>query len=138
MSAESNTASTAADLSITPVREFTLRSAFALSFSDISPIVGIYSVFGLGLAVAGPAFFWAFPVVLIGQLLVSGVFGDLVAKWPFSGSVYAWARELAGARYGWFTNWAGCGDESARRHRSELHTLERCQVGRRCGRHHLR
>jgi amino acid transporter len=106
MSAESNTAATAADLATTPVREFTLRSAFALSFSDISPIVGIYSVFGLGLAVAGPAFFWAFPVVLIGQLLVSGVFGDLVAKWPFSGSVYAWARELAGARYGWFTNWA--------------------------------
>ena len=28
-----------------PVRDFTLRSAFALAFSDVSPIVGIYSVF---------------------------------------------------------------------------------------------
>jgi amino acid transporter len=94
------------DLSHTPVRDFTLRSAFALAFSDVSPIVGIYSVFAIGLAVAGPAFFWAFPVVLIGQLAVTGVFGDLVSRWPFQGSVYAWARELSGARYGWFANWA--------------------------------
>ena len=89
-----------------PVREFTVRNAFALSFSDISPIVGIYSAFGLGLAIAGPAFFWALPIVLIGQLLVSGVFGDLVSKWPFQGAVYAWARELGGSKLGWYTNWA--------------------------------
>ncbi|MHB1740206.1 MAG: APC family permease [Actinomycetes bacterium] len=94
------------DLSDIPVREFSLRSAFALAFSNISPIVGIYSVFAIGLAAAGPAFIWAFPVVLIGQLIVAGVFGDLVSKWPFQGSVYAWSRELAGPRYGWFTNWA--------------------------------
>lgn len=96
----------APDLSHTPVRDFTLRSAFALAFSDVSPIVGIYSVFAIGLAAAGPAFFWGFPLVLIGQLAVTGVFGDLVSKWPFQGSVYQWARELFGARYGWFTNWA--------------------------------
>ncbi len=72
----------------------------------MSPIVGIYSVFFIGLLAAGPAFFWGFPVVLIGQLAVTGVFGDLVSKWPFQGSVYAWARALYGARYGWFANWA--------------------------------
>src|ERR1700684_2379918 len=94
------------DLSQTPVRDFTLRSAFALAFSDVSPIVGIYSVFFIGLLAAGPAFFCGFPVVLIGQLAVTGVFGDLVSKWPFQGSVYAWARALFGARYGWFANLA--------------------------------
>jgi len=97
---------TAVDLSLTPVRDFSLWSAFALAFSDVSPIVGIYSVFAIGLAAAGPAFFWAFPIVLIGQLLVTGVFGDLVSRWPFQGSVYAWSRELLGVRYGWFANWA--------------------------------
>ncbi len=95
----------AVDLSQTPVRDFTLRSAFALAFSDVSPIVGIYSVFALGLATGGPAFWWAFPIVLIGQLAVTGVFGDLVSKWPFQGSVYAWSRALFGSRYGWFANW---------------------------------
>ncbi|MDQ6841742.1 MAG: APC family permease [Actinomycetota bacterium] len=89
-----------------PAREFKFSSAFALAFSDISPIVGIYSVFAISIVLAGPGFFWALPLVLIGQLLVTAVFGDLVSKWPFQGSVYAWSRELIGPRYGWFTNWA--------------------------------
>ena len=89
-----------------PVRDFKFRSAFALSFADLSPIVGIYTVFAIGLVAAGPAFLWAFPLVLIGQLFVCGVFGHLVSKWPLQGSVYAWSRELIGPRFGWFTGWA--------------------------------
>src|SRR5246127_3678420 len=89
-----------------PVRDFKFSSAFALAFSDISPIVGIYSVFAISFVLAGPGWFWALPIVLIGQLLVTGVFGDLVSKWPFQGSVYAWSRGLIGRRYGWMTNWA--------------------------------
>lgn len=93
-------------LAATPKRDFTFRSAFALAFSNVSPIVGIYSIFAISLVAAGPGFFWALPVVLIGQLLVTGVFGELVSKWPLQGSVYAWSRHLVGPRYGWFTNWA--------------------------------
>jgi amino acid transporter len=89
-----------------PVRDFKLRSAFALSFADLSPIVGIYTVFAIGILAAGPAFFWAFPLVLAGQLVVCGVFGNLVSRWPLQGSVYAWSRELIGPRYGWFTGWS--------------------------------
>jgi amino acid transporter len=89
-----------------PAREFKLSSAFALAFSDISPIVGIYSVFAISIVLAGPGFFWALPLVLVGQLLVTAVFGDLVSRWPFQGSVYAWSRELIGRRWGWMTNWA--------------------------------
>ena len=92
--------------SAAPARDFTLRSAFALSFSDISPIVGIYAVFAICIVAAGPAFFWALPIVLIGQLLVAAVFGELVSKWPLQGSVYAWSRGLLGAKYGWVTMWA--------------------------------
>jgi amino acid transporter len=88
-----------------PVREFGLWSAFALAFSDVSPIVGIYSVFAISLTTAGPGFLWALPVVLVGQLLVTLVFGELVSKYPLQGSVYAWSRELVGVRYAWFTNW---------------------------------
>jgi amino acid transporter len=87
-------------------QQYNLRSAFALAFSDVSPIVGMYGVFALGVITAGPAFWWAFPVVLVGQLLVCGVFGELVSRWPLQGSVYQWARHLIGPRYGWFTNWA--------------------------------
>jgi amino acid transporter len=89
-----------------PVRDFKFRSAFGLSFADLSPIVGIYTVFAIGLVAAGPAFLWAFPLVLAGQLMVCGVFGNLVSKWPLQGSVYAWSRKLIGPRYAWFTGWA--------------------------------
>jgi amino acid transporter len=100
------TSTTADSMERRPVRDFKFRSAFALSFADLSPIVGIYTVFAISLIAAGPAFLWAFPIVLIGQLFVCGVFGNLVSKWPLQGSVYAWSRELIGPRYGWFTGWA--------------------------------
>jgi amino acid transporter len=88
-----------------PIRDFGLWSAFALAFSSVSPVVGIYSVFAISILAGGPSFLWALPVALIGQLLVTAVFGELVSKWPLQGSVYAWSRHLIGPRFGWATNW---------------------------------
>jgi amino acid transporter len=85
---------------------FTFRTAFALAFADISPIVALFAIFTLGLFAAGPAFFWAFPIVLAGQLLVAAVFGELASRWPFAGSVYQWARHVQGTTWGWFAAWA--------------------------------
>ena len=85
---------------------FTFRSAFALAFADVSPIVALYAIFTLALFTAGPAFFWAFPIVLAGQLLVAAVFGELASRWPYAGSVYQWARHVQGTQWGWFAAWA--------------------------------
>ena len=85
---------------------FTFRSAFALGFADVSPIVALYAIFTLALFTAGPAFFWAFPIVLTGQLLVAAVFGELASRWPYAGSVYQWARHVQGTQWGWFAAWA--------------------------------
>jgi amino acid transporter len=87
-------------------RGFTLRSAAALAFADVSPIVALYAIFTLGLLAAGPAFWWAFPIVLAGQLLVACVFGELASRWPYAGSVYQWARHVRGTSAGWFAAWA--------------------------------
>ncbi|MDX6324725.1 MAG: hypothetical protein QOK15_1079 [Nocardioidaceae bacterium] len=103
---DNSSTTTSGSAGAAPARDFTLRSAFALSFSDISPIVGIYAVFAICVVLAGPAFFWALPIVLIGQLLVAAVFGELVSKWPLQGSVYAWSRGLMGVKFGWVTMWA--------------------------------
>lgn len=86
-------------------REFTLFSSFAFAFAFISPIVALYGIFGLAISTAGPSFWWGFPVVFLGQLLIAGVFAMLVSKWPFEGSVYQWARQLLGAGYGWAAGW---------------------------------
>ena len=87
------------------MREFTWRTAFSLAFAFISPIVGLYSIFGLGLAAAGPAFWFGFPIVLAGQLLVALVFGLLVSRFPYEGCVYQWSKHLIGPRYAWFAGW---------------------------------
>lgn len=86
-------------------REFTLWSAAAVAFAFISPIVALYSIFGLVLGAAGPSGWWAFPIVLAGQFLVALTFGELASRWPIEGSVYQWVRRLAPQGLGWMTGW---------------------------------
>ena len=88
------------------MRGFSFRSALSLAFADVSPIAAVYAIFTLGLFAAGPKFFWAFPIVLIGQLLVAAVFGELASRWPYAGSVYQWSRHVRGTTWGWAAAWA--------------------------------
>ena len=87
-------------------REFTLWSAFSLAFVFVSPIVAMYGIFGLGLELIGPGFWWGWVVTLIGQLTVAITLGVLASRWPIAGGVYQWSRRLVGPRYGWFAGWA--------------------------------
>ena len=87
-------------------RGFGFRAALSIAFADISPIVALYAIFALGLFAAGPRFFWAFPIVLCGQLLVALVFGELASRFPYAGSVYQWARHAKGTTWGWTAAWA--------------------------------
>src|ERR1044072_5273590 len=88
------------------LRGFSFRSALSLAFADVSPIAAVYAIFTLGLFAAGPKFFWAFPIVLIGKLLVAAVFGELASRWPYAGSVYQWSRHVRGTTWGWAAAWA--------------------------------
>lgn len=87
-------------------REFTLWSAFAMAFAFISPIVALYAIFGFTVQAGGPASWWGFLFVMLGQMLLALVFAQLVSRWPYEGSLYQWARRLVGERYGWYTGWA--------------------------------
>ncbi|MGZ6777354.1 MAG: APC family permease [Mycobacterium sp.] len=87
-------------------RGFSFRSALSLAFADVSPIAAVYAIFTLGLFAAGPKFFWAFPIVLIGQLMVAAVFGELASRWPYAGSVYQWSRHVQGTTWGWVAAWS--------------------------------
>nr|WP_279550659.1 amino acid permease [Leucobacter weissii] len=87
-------------------REFTLWSTFSLAFVFISPIVAMYGIFGLGLELIGPAFWWGWVVTLAGQLTVAITLGVLASRWPLAGGVYQWSRRLVNPRYGWFAGWA--------------------------------
>jgi urea carboxylase system permease len=80
-------------------------SSFAAGFSFVSILTTVFQLFGLGFGFGGAAFFWAWPAVFVGQLLVALNFAQLAASWPISGAIFQWSSRLAGATFGWFTGW---------------------------------
>jgi amino acid transporter len=80
-------------------------SSFAVAFSYISPSTGIFTLFILGISLAGPAFFCSWPIVVIGQLIIGLNFAEVSAHFPVAGSVYQWTKYLSNRTYAWFTGW---------------------------------
>ena len=80
-------------------------SNFAIAFSFISVSTGSYGNFGVGISQAGPAFFWSWPIVVIGQFIVALVFAELASHFPVAGSIYQWSKRLSNRTLGWFTGW---------------------------------
>ncbi|HEX6148777.1 APC family permease, partial [Nocardioides sp.] len=86
-------------------REMSPWANFALGFTYLSPVVGIYTLFAVGLITGGPAMIWWLVIVGLGQLLVAMVFGEIVSQFPVAGGVYPWARRLWGRKWAWMTGW---------------------------------
>ncbi|HVB23376.1 MAG TPA: amino acid permease [Ktedonobacteraceae bacterium] len=86
-------------------RRLGFLSNFAVAFSYISVSTGTFSLFYLGLSAGGPAFFWSWPIVAIGQFLVALNFAELASHFPIAGSIYQWSKRLSSPTLGWFTGW---------------------------------
>jgi amino acid transporter len=86
-------------------RTMTLWENFSLGFTYLSPVVGVYSVFALGLTSGGPPMFWNYILIGLGQLLVCLIFGEIVSQFPISGGIYPWGRRLIGKRWAWMAGW---------------------------------
>ena len=94
-------------LGIRPELQRTLGflSNFAVAFSYISVSTGTFTLIAVGLGVGGPAFFWAWPLVILGQTFVALNFAELASHFPVAGSIYQWSKRLANKTLGWFTGW---------------------------------
>jgi len=68
-------------------------------------MVGIYSLYTLGLGTGGPRYIWTIPVVVGLMMLVALVFGELSSEYPLSGALYQYGKYNVGPRYGWFIGW---------------------------------
>jgi len=68
-------------------------------------MVGIYSLYTLGLGTGGPRYIWTIPLVVGGMMLVALVFGELASEYPLSGALYQYGKFSVGPRYGWFIGW---------------------------------
>ncbi|MER8034060.1 amino acid permease [Streptomyces hydrogenans] len=80
-------------------------ASFAAGFSFISVLTTVFQFFALGYSFGGPRFFWTWPVVLLGQLLVAACFAELAARLPIAGAVYQWAGRLGTPAFGWYAGW---------------------------------
>ena len=80
-------------------------ASFAAGFSFVSILTTVFQLFGLGFGLGGAAFFWTWPAVFVGQLLVALCFAELAARWPVSGAIFQWSSRLAGTTTGWFVGW---------------------------------
>jgi len=86
-------------------RVLSLFDNFAVAFSYLSPMVGIYSLYTLGLGTGGPRYLWTIPIVVACMMLVALVFGELASEYPLSGALYQYGKYNVGPRYGWFVGW---------------------------------
>jgi amino acid transporter len=86
-------------------RVLSLFDNFSVAFSYLSPVVGIYSIFVIGLGAGGPRYIWTIPVVVLFMTLVALVFGELASEYPLSGALYQYGKHNVGPRYGWFVGW---------------------------------
>ncbi|HET7310493.1 MAG TPA: APC family permease [Mycobacteriales bacterium] len=78
---------------------------FSVAFTYLSPMVGIFSLFVLGVGTAGPAYIWLMPLVVIGMLFVASVFGELGSHYPIAGALYQYSKFNVGPAYGWWVGW---------------------------------
>jgi len=86
-------------------RDMSLWGNFALGFTYLSPVVGVYSLFAFALSTGGPPMIWAVVLAAVGQFLVALVFGEVVSQFPVSGGIYPWARRLWGRKWAWMAGW---------------------------------
>lgn len=79
--------------------------SFAAGISYISILTGTFQLFYFGFGSGGPAYWWSWPAVFAGQLMVALCFAELAARYPVAGSVYNWSKRLGRASVSWLAGW---------------------------------
>ena len=82
-----------------------LFANFSVAFTYLSPMVGIFSLFVLGLGTGGPAYIWLTWIPVAGMLLVALIFGELASHYPVAGALYQYSKYTVGRTFGWFVGW---------------------------------
>jgi len=80
-------------------------SSFAISFSLMSVLTGIFANFNFGYHQAGGAIAWTWLFVGAGQFLVALVMANLSIQFPIAGYGYQWASRLVNTDFGFFIGW---------------------------------
>lgn len=80
-------------------------ASFAAGVSYISILTGTFQLFYFGFGFGGPMYWWSWPMVFAGQVMVALCFAELAGRYPVAGSVYNWSKRLAGPTTSWLAGW---------------------------------
>lgn len=80
-------------------------ASFASGFSFVSILTTVFQLFIIGFGFGGPAYFWTWPIVFVGQFAVCLCFAELSARYPIAGAVYQWSRRVSSDPIGWMAGW---------------------------------
>jgi urea carboxylase system permease len=80
-------------------------ASFAAGVSYISILTGTFQLFYFGFAFGGPAYWWSWPMVFFGQVMVALCFAELAANYPVAGSIYNWGKRVGNATIAWLGGW---------------------------------
>ena len=80
-------------------------ATFAAGISYISILTGTFQLFYFGFAFGGPAYWWSWPLVFAGQLMVALCFAELASRYPIAGSIYNWSKRLSTPHVAWLAGW---------------------------------
>ncbi len=76
-------------------------SNFAVSFSIISILTGVATLYGYGLEMGGPLeMTLGWPIATLFTLAIAASMAELCSAYPTSGGVYHWAADLGGLGMG--------------------------------------
>jgi urea carboxylase system permease len=78
---------------------------FAAGVSYISILTGTFQLFYFGFGLGGPSYWWSWPMVFAGQLMVALCFAELAAHYPVAGSIYNWSKRLSNQHVSWMAGW---------------------------------
>ncbi|KAF9983367.1 hypothetical protein BGZ65_001874 [Modicella reniformis] len=90
-------------------RELTSFTNFSVSFSVVSILTGLTSLYGSALKSGGPVvIIWGWVFVSIMSMCVAASMAEICSSYPTSGGLYFWSSKLAGKHgpfYAWVTGW---------------------------------
>ncbi|KAI8597106.1 amino acid transporter [Dissophora ornata] len=90
-------------------RELTSFTNFSVSFSVVSILTGLTSLYGTALNSGGPAvIIWGWVFVSAMSMCVAAAMAEICSSYPTSGGLYYWSSKLGGKHgpfYAWVTGW---------------------------------
>ncbi|KVH96266.1 amino-acid permease BAT1 homolog [Cynara cardunculus var. scolymus] len=95
-------------------RGLSLLANFSVTFSIISVITGITTLFSTGLTFGGPiSMVYGWPIAGLFSLLVGLSMSEICSAYPTAAGLYFWSARLCGSEWGpfasWLTGWDRCG-----------------------------